>query len=43
LEKAEKAAAKVSVLVIMETHRPSMATAPRGRGVVMMPAGRKTE
>lgn len=38
LENAEKAAAKVSVLVIMDTHRPSIATAPRGSGVVMMPA-----
>ena len=38
LANAEKAAAKVSVLVSMLAPRPSMATAPRGSGVVMMPA-----
>lgn len=35
--KAEKAAAKVSVLVRTEAPRPSKATAPRGKGWVMMP------
>lgn len=38
LAKALNAAAKVRVLVIMVAPRPSMATAPRGRGWVMMPA-----
>ena len=37
LAKALKAAAKVRVLVSMAAPRPSMATAPRGRGCVMMP------
>jgi hypothetical protein len=37
LAKALKASAKVSVLVSMDTPRPSTATAPRGRGVVMIP------
>lgn len=37
MAKAEKASAKESVLVSMDTPRPNMATAPRGRGVVMMP------
>ena len=37
LVKALNAAAKVSVLVSMEAPRPSIATAPRGSGVVMMP------
>lgn len=35
--KALKAALKVRVLVSMVAPRPSMATAPRGNGVVMMP------
>lgn len=38
LANAENAAAKDRVLVIMEAPRPSMATAPSGSGVVMMPA-----
>jgi len=38
LEKAEKACGKVSTLVSIATPRPSMATAPSGSGVVMMPA-----
>lgn len=36
-EKALKAWVKVSVLVSMLAPRPSMATAPRGSGLVMMP------
>ena len=35
--KAENAAANVSVLVSTEAPRPSSATAPRGRGWVMIP------
>ena len=34
---AENAAAKVSVLVTMAAPRPSIATAPSGSGLVMMP------
>lgn len=37
LEKAEKAAANVNVLVTMATPNPNMATAPNGTGVVMIP------
>lgn len=37
MAKALKASAKVRVFVSMLTPRPSTATAPRGRGVVMMP------
>lgn len=37
LAKAENAAAKVSVLVSIVAPRPSMATAPSGSGLVMMP------
>lgn len=37
LAKAEKAAGNVRTLVIIEAPRPSIATAPRGRGCVMMP------
>ena len=37
LEKALKASAKVSTLVSMAAPMPSIATAPRGSGVVMMP------
>ena len=37
LENAEKAAEKVSVFVSIVAPKPSMATAPRGRGWVMMP------
>lgn len=36
-EKALKACAKVSVFVIIAAPRPSMATAPRGSGCVMIP------
>mmetsp|Transcript_20254 Transcript_20254/g.56152 ORF Transcript_20254/g.56152 Transcript_20254/m.56152 type:complete len:207 (-) Transcript_20254:45-665(-) len=38
LAKALKAAAKVMVLVSIAAPRPSIATAPRGRGEVMIPA-----
>ena len=37
MAKAEKPSANVSVLVSMDTPRPSIATAPSGSGVVMMP------
>jgi len=37
LEKALKAAAKVKVLVSIVAPRPNIATAPKGKGLVMIP------